>query len=94
MSSDTQPRLLDEGELDIVSGGQPPQPLHFNLLDTQYTLVGDQLTTTVGGTSRTRTLTPTQAADLRATYQGVQAGVATTLATANAILSDLRSLFF
>jgi hypothetical protein len=26
MSSDTQPRLLDEAELNLVSGGQPPPP--------------------------------------------------------------------
>jgi len=91
MSSDTQPRLLDEAELDIVSGGQP---LSFMLLDTSYTLNGDQLTTTTGTTTATRTLTPTQAADLRAAYQGVVAGTAASLATANAILSDLRALFF
>lgn len=92
MSSDTQPRLLDEPELEFVSGGQ--QQLTFDLLGAHYTLVGDQLYTMIGSTTTARTLTPAQVTDLRTAYQGVQAGVASSLATANAILSDLRAIGF
>jgi hypothetical protein len=88
MSSATQPRLLDEAELNIVSGG-----LSFNLLGAQYTLNGNQLTETIGTTTTTRTLTPTQSADLQAVRNAVQAGVVSSLAAANMVLSDLRVLF-
>ena len=92
MSSDTQPRLLDEAEIEIVSGGQPQ--LTFDLLGARYTLVGNQLTEMLGSTTTTRTLTPTQVTDLQTAYQGVQAGVATSLATADAILRDLGAIGF
>jgi hypothetical protein len=90
MSSDTQLRLLDEAELKMVSGGQ----LTFDLLGARYTLVGNQLTEMLGSTTTTRTLSPAQVTDLQTAYQGVQAGTAASLATANAILNDLRAIGF
>ena len=87
MSSDTQPRLLDEAELEMVSGGQ----LTFDLAGVHYTLVGNQLTEMVGSTSTTRTLTPAEVTGLQAAYQGVQAGAAASLATASAILNGLQA---
>ena len=88
MASVTHPRLLDEAELKMVSGGQ----ISFGLLGTNYTLNGNQLTATTGTSTTTRTLTPTQAADLTNVYNAVQAGTFSTLAAADAILRDLQAV--
>lgn len=84
-SSVTEPRQLDEAELDAVSGGD----FNYRLFGGNFSLTGDQLTVKFGNTTFTKTLNPTQAARLQTAADYVAAGDFSNLRSDIAFLKDV-----